>query len=446
MSRKPGVPIGARAAWPGWALLLSCLAACGPISIDSDAELVIHGARVWDGTGTPMSDPMVVQIGGGRILSVEPQRAGDGVAEAAEASGAATVDATGLYMIPGLINAHGHVGGTWGVDRSGTFAEFAEMELARYARFGVTSVNSLGGDREGSFALRDASWTDEGPAHARVLVAGPVVTGTTPEELTLTVDAVAATGPDWIKIRVDDNLGTTTKMGPASYQAVIDRAREHGLRVATHLFYHEDAKGLLRAGTGLVAHSIRDEMVDDETIGLFLEAGVCYVPTLTREVSTFAYGERPGFFDDPFLISDVDSVQVEVVSDPARQALIAASGAAEAYGRALDIAQANLARLVEAGIPIAFGTDSGPMGRFQGYFEHMEAELMAEAGLSAEQILRSATVVAADCLGLDDIGTLEEGRRADLVLLRANPLENVRNLREIDGVWVGGERVEGSRK
>ena len=446
MSEKPRVPMCARAAWPAWAVLLACLPACGPAAVDPDADLVIHGARVWDGTGAPMSEAMVVQIAGGRILSMEPARADAELAELAAAAGVAAVDASGMYVIPGLINAHGHVGGTWSVERTGTYAEFAEMELARYARFGVTSVNSLGGDREPSFALRDASWGGEGPAHARVLVAGPVVTGTTPEELTLRVDAVASMGPDWIKIRVDDNLGTATRMNPASYRAVIDRARAHGLRVATHLFYHEDAKGLLRAGTGLVAHSIRDEMVDGETIGLFLETGVCYVPTLTREVSTFAYGERPGFFDDPFLISDVDSVQVEVVSDPARQALIAASGAAEAYGRALEIAQANLARLVEAGVPIAFGTDSGPMGRFQGYFEHMEAELMAEAGLSAEQILRSATAVAADCLGRDDIGTLEEGRHADLVLLRANPLDDVRNLREIEGVWVGGERVEGSRR
>ncbi len=446
MSERSRVPMSMRVAWPAWAVLLTCLSACGPTGIDPDADLVIHGARLWDGTGAPMSEPMVVQIAAGRILSTEPLSAGTDVAELAAAAGVAAVDASGLYIIPGLINAHGHVGGTWSVERAGTYAEFAEMELARYSRFGVTSVNSLGGDREPSFALRDASWGDEGPAHARVLVAGPVVTGTTPEELTLTVDAVASTGPDWIKIRVDDNLGTSTKMDPASYRAVIDRARAHGLRVATHLFYQEDAKGLLRAGTGLVAHSIRDEMVDDETIGLFHETGVCYVPTLTREVSTFAYGERPGFFDDLFLTSDVDSVQVEVVSDPARQALIAASGAAEAYGRALEIALANLARLVEAGVPIAFGTDSGPMGRFQGYFEHMEAELMAEAGLSAEQILRSATAVAADCLGRDDIGTLEEGRRADLVLLRANPLDDVRNLREIEGVWIGGERVEGSRK
>ena len=446
MSEKPRVPVGKPAARLLWAFPLAWTVACGPVSIDPDADLVIHGARVWDGTGAPMSAPMVVQIGGGRIISLGPTW-DVGVSELAETVvGVPVLDAGGMYIIPGLINTHGHVGGTWSEARSGTYDEFAEMELARYARFGVTSVNSLGGDREGSFVLRDASWGEESPARARLLVAGPVVTGANPEELVLAVDAVAPTGPDWIKIRVDDNLGAITKMSPASYQAVIERARGHGLRVASHLFYHEDAKGLLRAGTGLVAHSIRDEMVDDETIGLFLDSGVCYVPTLTREVSTFAYGERPDFFGDAFLMSDADSVQVRVVSDSARQAQVRASGAAEAYGRALEVAQGNLARLVEAGVPIAFGTDSGPMGRFQGYFEHMETELMAEAGLSTEQILRSATGVAADCLGRDDIGTLEEGRRADFIVLRADPLADVANLRAIDGVWVGGVRVEGSRK
>ena len=337
--------------------------------------------------------------------------------------------------------------------------DYATAELARYARFGVTTVASLGGEREASFALRDASWgegaeeavgVDEsaeegqgGPTRARLLVAGPVVTGSTPEEAAAAVDAAAAMGPDWIKIRVDDNLGTTTGMSPETYAAVIARAREHGLPVASHLFYQEDAKGLLRAGTGMVAHSIRDEAVDDEAIGLFRESGVCYVPTLTREVSTFAYGDRPDFFDDPFLMSDVDSAQVMMVSDPERQARVRASGAAEAYGPALEIAQANLARLSEAGVPIGFGTDSGPLGRFQSYFEHMEMVLMAEAGLAAEQILRSATGVAAECLGRDDIGTLEPGRRADFVIVRANPLEDVGNLREISGVRVGGVRVEG---
>ena len=464
------------------AVLALAIASCQSESpFDPATDLVIVGAYVWDGTGATPGEPAVIQISEGRILSVERLPEGElptlfaDMARQAMRAGIPSF-ATGQYVIPGLINTHGHVGGTWTTGTGVEYGDYAAAELARYARFGVTTVNSLGGDREASFALRDASWgegvgvgaddgavadegegagvgaeanaaaDDAGLARARLLVAGPVVTGSSPEEAAAAVDAVAAMGPDWIKIRVDDNLGAASRMSPETYAAVIARAREHNLPVASHLFYQEDAKGLLRAGTGMVAHSIRDEAVDDETIGLFHETGVCYVPTLTREVSTYAYGDRPDFFDDPFLMSDVDSVQVMMVSDPQRQGRVRASGAAEAYGRALEIAQANLARLSEAGVPIAFGTDSGPLGRFQGYFEHMETELMAEAGLTAEQILRSATGVAADCLGRDDIGTLEPGRRADFVILRANPLEDVANLREISGVWVGGLEVEGPVK
>ena len=434
---------GPNATWILCAALIGSLHACAPDSpIDSAADLVVFGARVWDGTGTALSEPAVLQVGAGRILSVTPLGEGTDMAAAAAEAGVAAVDATGQYIVPGLINVHGHVGGTWNGGMAIDYSAYATTELQRYARFGVTTVNSLGGDREPAFALRDASWGDTSPAHARLLVAGPVVTGSTPEEAA----AAAAMGPDWIKIRVDDNLGTTPKMSPETYAAVISLAGEHGLRVASHLFYQEDAKGLLRAGTGLVAHSIRDEAVDDETIALFRETGVCYVPTLAREVSTFAYGERPAFFDDRFLMSDVDMAQVEAVSDSERRARVRASGAAEAYGRALEIAQANLARLSEAGVPIAFGTDSGPLGRFQGYFEHMEMGLMAEAGLTPEQILRSATGVAADCLHRDDIGTIQAGRRADFIVLDANPLEDVTNVRALEGVWVQGQPMKGSMK
>ena len=440
-------PASPRRAWFPVITLPVLLLACGDVPLlDPATDLAVYGAQVWDGTGAGLTGPSLIQVADGRVLAVTPLPPDTDVESAAGQLGATAVDATGKYVVPGLINAHGHVGGTWNDGTGVDYADYATAELERYARFGVTTVNSLGGDREVSFALRDASWGDAGAGRARILVAGPVVTGSTPEEAAAATEAAAAMGPDWIKIRVDDNLGTTSKMSPEAYAAVISGAREHGLRVASHLFYHEDVKGLLRAGTGMVAHSIRDEAVDDETITLFRETGVCYVPTLTREVSTFAYGDRPDFFDDPFLMADVDSAQVMTVSDPERQAGVRASGAAEAYGRALEIAQANLGRLSEAGVPIAFGTDSGPLGRFQGYFEHMEMQLMAEAGLTPEQILRSATGVAAECLGRDDIGTLEPGRRADFVILRANPLEDVANLREISGVWVGGAEVEGPVK
>ena len=83
---------------------------------------------------------------------------------------------------------------------------------------------------------------------------------------------------DFIKIRVDDNLGATRKMRPNVYQAVIEAAHARNLMLTAHLYYLEDAKGLLEAGADFLAHSVRDTAVDDELIGMFTESGVCYWP------------------------------------------------------------------------------------------------------------------------------------------------------------------------
>ena len=100
----------------------------------------------------------------------------------------------------------------------------------------------------------------------------------------------------------------------------------------------------------------------------------------------------------------------------------------------------NLKTIVDAGLPVVMGTDTGPAGRFQGYFEHMELDLMAEAGLMPEQVLRSATGLAAECLRMDDeIGTLRPNRWADFIVLTENPLDDIRNARSIESVWIAGE-------
>ena len=117
---------------------------------------------------------------------------------------------------------------------------------------------------------------------------------------------VAALKPDIIKIRVDDNLGTATKMTPDVYRAVIDEAHKRGLRVAAHIFYLDDAKDLLKAGVDLIAHSVRDKELDDETIALMKARFVPYCPTLTREISTFVYESTPAFFADPFFLKEAD--------------------------------------------------------------------------------------------------------------------------------------------
>jgi imidazolonepropionase-like amidohydrolase len=186
---------------------------------------------------------------------------------------------------------------------------------------------------------------------------------------------------------------------------------------------------------------VRDKEVDAELIGLLTEKNVCLCPTLTREVSTYVYESVPEFFSDPFFLRDADPQVLEQLKDPERQAGIQKNKAAQQYKKALQVAQANLKKLSDAGVTIVFGTDTGPPARFQGYFEHMELQLMADAGLTPEQILRSATSDAARCLNLDDVGTLEAGKWADFVVFAENPLENIANSHSLESVWIAGNRV-----
>ena len=224
-------------------------------------------------------------------------------------------------------------------------------------------------------------------------------------------------------------------------EATIAAARAAAVPVATHVFYLDDAARLLELGTNLIAHSVRDRPVTREFVTALGDSGVCYVPTLVREVSTFVYSERPAWFDDPFFLEAAKRSEMARVSEPDFMARISESPTAAGYREALVQAQENLRVLHAAGVPIAFGTDSGPAGRFPGYFEHLEMDLMTDAGLTAVDILLSATAVAARCIGLEDVGTLAPGNRADFVVLRENPLTDIRAMRAIDAVYVAGNRV-----
>ncbi|HZS05490.1 MAG TPA: amidohydrolase family protein [Blastocatellia bacterium] len=395
------------------------------------------GARVIDGTGKAPIENAVVVVRGGRIEAVGPS------GKVAIPAGAERIDVSGKTIIPGLINAHGHVGATRGLLSRPEYytRENVTEHLRLYARYGVTTVFSLGGDGPQAIELRDAQ---DSPAldRARLYVAGPVLTPATPEEARQLVEKVAAMKADIVKIRVDDNLGTTPKMPAPIYQAVIEQAHRSGLRVAAHMFYLEDARSLLRSGVDFLAHSVRDKVVDAELISLLKQRDVCVCPTLVREVSAFAYEKTPEFFSDPFFLREADPQVIEQLKDPARQQAMKNSPTAQGYKHALEVASRNLKALSDAGVRIAFGTDSGPPARFQGYFEHMELELMAKAGLTPMQILLSATRDAARCMGLADrIGTLEPGKRADLLVLGANPLTDITRTRTVESVWIAGNRV-----
>src|SRR2546430_1610817 len=147
---------------------------------------------------------------------------------------------------------------------------------------------------------------------------------------------------DIIKIRVDDNLGTTAKMPTDSYKAVIDEAHKKGKRVAVHLFYLEDAKGVLDAGADFIAHSVRDTDVDDAFVAMLKRRDICYCPTLMREVSTFVYDSTPAWFSDPLFLKRADPKAIEQLKEPARQEQMRSSVAAHKYKAGLEVANRNL--------------------------------------------------------------------------------------------------------
>lgn len=388
-------------------------------------------ATFWDGNGGEAVVNGVMLVRDGRIESLGTEPAPDD---------ATRIDLGGAFVIPGLINTHGHVSGRWAdADRSdSTERVIGDLELL--ARYGVTTVNSLGGEPPEAFAVRDAQ---DIPTldRARLYVAGPVITDNDPSAARATAEANIAMGVDWLKLRVDDNLGSVEKMPWEAVQAVMDAGSAADVPVATHVFYQEDATKLLEMGSALIAHSVRDGAINDEFIAQLAETGVCYVPTLTREVSTFVYAERPKFFDDPFFLEFADREEMARVSETEFMTRMAENQNADRYREAWVQAMENLRELSTANVPIAFGTDSGPPGRFPGYFEHMELEMMVMAGLSAEQALMSATLDAADCLGLDDVGTLEPGKWADFLVLEEDPLSDIAATKTLREVYVAGNEV-----
>jgi imidazolonepropionase-like amidohydrolase len=101
----------------------------------------------------------------------------------------------------------------------------------------------------------------------------------------------------------------------------------------------------------------------------------------------------------------------------------------------------NLKRLADAGVRIGFGTDSGQPGRFPGFFEHWEMELMVQAGLTPMQVIQSFSRNAAEALGAASLGTVEPGKAADLIVLDSDPLKDIRNTRAIHAVYLGGRRL-----
>jgi imidazolonepropionase-like amidohydrolase len=230
---------------------------------------------------------------------------------------------------------------------------------------------------------------------------------------------------------------------PAVFKAAIDEAHRDGIKVAAHVFYLADAKALIGDGVDALAHSIRDQPVDAELAALMKKRGTFYVSTFTVDESAFAFADDPSLLDDPFLAGALAPEQREKFRTPEFRDKVKSDPNLPRIRAALANGMKNLKTLHGAGVRIAFGTDSGanPL-RIPGWAEHHELELMVRAGLTPMQAIVAATRGSAAMLGVPDRGTLEKGKRADLLVLAANPLDDIRNTRQLVTIWNGGREIQ----
>ena len=405
---------------------------------ETDDATVLTGVRIIDGTGGAPVEQGTIVIRDGRIV------AAGALSDDQIPAGATTVDLAGKTVMPGLIDAHGHVRVA---DDQIPMREDLLKRLRLLADYGVTTIVSLGqlanGETLELATLRDEQDSIADLDRARVYTSGPSIQGqTSAEEATESVAERVGMNADRIKFHMSD--GTAREMDADTYGAIIDQAHAGGLRTYSHIFSVQEANKVLDAGIDVIAHSIRDQDADQTLIDKITARDVAYIPTLTRDLAVFIYEDTPAFLEDPFFLRGISVYNEEIptLTSPEYQQGIRDSENAQAIKPALEQANRNLKILSDAGVTIAMGTDvGGGDGRWQGYFEHVELEMMVEAGLTPMQTLVAATGAAAQVSELDHVGTIAPGKVADLLVLDANPLDDILNTREIHSVWIAGRRI-----
>jgi imidazolonepropionase-like amidohydrolase len=412
---------------------------------------VLKNFTLIDGTGhSPLVSAAMI-VDNGKIQWVGP------VSQLKSPPSGEVTDLSGKFVMPGIINLHGHIGNTINLTQDAKFftRENIEKNLKTYASYGVTTVLSMGTDQDLIFQIRDEQRAGR-PTFTRVYTAGQgfIYKGgyggiagvnegiSSVAEVQPAVAVQARKNVDIIKLWMDDHLGKFKKMPYDIADAIIDDAHRDHLRAAAHIFYLQDAQHLVDHGVDGLAHSVRDKPVDQKLIEGMKHHGTWQMAaTLSREASMFVYGETPSFANDPFFTRGVSPKVVETLKSPAYQAKIRSDPDFSQYKGFLETAQKNLKTLADAGIQYGFGTDTGPPGRFPGYFEHWEMELMVQAGLTPMQVITAATRNSAEFLHAQDLGTLQTAKWADLIVLDKNPLEDIRNTRTVRAVYIAGNKV-----
>jgi imidazolonepropionase-like amidohydrolase len=374
---------------------------------------IFENGRVIVGDGKVIENASVV-VDGTRITQVGP------AASVKAPAGATRVSITGKTLMPTLVDAHVH---------TSTTRDALITDLKQRARMGIGAAMSLGLD-PGDFAFQVRS--ENIPGAARFFTAGRGITApepgrtdvpywiTTADQARTAVRELAKNKVDIVKIWVDDRDHKYTKLSPALYAAVIDEAHKNKLRVTAHIFALEDAKGLLKAGIDGFAHGIRDTDADAEVMALFKShPNVVLVPNMPDRGVAADYSWLKGIVAD----GELQKIQAGATNRPE-------------VNKTWQIQARNLKKLSDAGVKIAMGTDGNTF-----WAPHTEIEDMVAAGMTPAQVIVAATKTSADWVRLPNTGTIENGKTADLLILDANPLDNITNTRKISAVYLRGAAV-----
>jgi len=435
--------------------MLSCIAS---MHVRADT-FVLHDVKLIDGRGGAPRLHQDIVIADGRIRAIRPASGRPSL------EGHATmVDLSGKSVMPGLISDHSHVGLTDGISAGGQNATEVNMlrQLRQYEAWGVTTVMSLGLNQQSFYDLapkmhagaipgadlfgadRGFGVADGAPPAAMGISDAQVYRPASEEEARAQVRETAQRHPELIKIWVDDFHGQVpVKVDPAIYRAIIDEAHAHGIRVAAHVFYLDDAKRLLDDGVDILAHGVRDRPVDAEFIASIKAHHAWYIPTLGLDESFYLFAEHPDMIARNPLHAVLQPALASQLSDPAWRAKVLGDTEKLATDRAsFAVNLKNAKVLYDSGVQMGFGTDSGATSlRIAGFAEHHELTLLVRAGLTPLQALRVATRDAAALLRLDDRGVIAMGKWADLIVIDGDPSRRIEDIDRVAAIWHRGRLV-----
>src|SRR5256884_289447 len=451
---------------------LLCIAV-GLIALSSRAEKVslVGGMVINPADGKVLPNATIV-INGNKI-----ERVAMGKQDAAELG--KQIGCAGKFILPGYIDTHVHFFQSADLFTRPDGADFNSVRpykdevawikshlddvLTRYIRCGITSVVDVGGPMWNFEVRQKANTTAKAP---RVAVAGPLISSVSREKLDLGdppivkidtpdqarefVRKLTDKKADLVKIwYIVDKDHPVDSFRPI-VRATVEESHAHKTRVAVHATELETARAAVEEGADILVHSVTDKPVDDAFVKLLKEHGTILCPTLVvfeRYGRVFSHQlnltKEEQAWGNPEVIASLDVTKIpkDKLPDRIKKALAKPDEALDRIKKTYDVALPNLKKLEDAGVTIAAGTDAGNIGTIHGPALFREFQLMKEAGLTPMQILQCATVNAAKLFGGETgahIGKIENRYLADLLILKSNPLDDIKNASDIDSVVKNG--------